>query len=81
MCDEAKKYAETLAQKGGLEHSSKEERDGQGENLSYGCSSTSAQTIEEAVTNWWDFAKFLLKFWNLTDKRYLYHDRKEHITF
>ncbi|KAJ7374790.1 hypothetical protein OS493_005140 [Desmophyllum pertusum] len=52
MCNEAKAYAAKLAAMGTLEHSSKEERHGQGENLSYGCSPTSAQSIEEAVTNW-----------------------------
>ena len=49
MCDEAKEYAEQLAQSrtGQLTHSSTEV----GENLSMGCS-MSGQTIEEAVTNW-----------------------------
>ncbi|KAJ7374888.1 hypothetical protein OS493_005241 [Desmophyllum pertusum] len=54
MCDEAKAYAAKLAAMGTLEHSSKEERHGQGENLSYGCSTNSAQSIEEAVTNWYN---------------------------
>ena len=52
MCDEAKAHAEKLSQMGTLEHSSSKELDGQGENLSMGCSSDSAQTMEEAVTNW-----------------------------
>ena len=50
MCDEAKAYAQQLAQMGTLMHSSSND----GENLSMGCSSDKAQTVEEAVTNWWD---------------------------
>ena len=52
MCDEAKAYAQTLVALGTLKHSSSEERDGQGENLSMGCSTNQAQAVEEAVTNW-----------------------------
>ena len=52
MCDEAKAHAEKLSQMGTLEHSSSKELDGQDENLSMGCSSDSAQTMEEAVANW-----------------------------
>ena len=52
MCDKAKAYAEHLAQLGGLVHSSRQERDGQGENLAMGCSTNKAQIMEEAVTNW-----------------------------
>lgn len=52
MCDQAKAYAQKLAQLGTLRHSSKEQREGQGENLSMGCSTNKAQTMEEAVTNW-----------------------------
>ena len=52
MCDQAKAYAVELAQQGALMHSSKEKRQGQGENLSMGCSTKKAQAIEEAVTNW-----------------------------
>ena len=52
MCDEAKAYAEVIAQKGRLEHSKDEERHGQGENLSMGCSSNIAQAMETAVENW-----------------------------
>ena len=52
MCDQAKAYAVKIAQQGVLMHSSKRERQGQGENLSMGCSSNKAQAIEEAVTNW-----------------------------
>ena len=48
MCEEAKAYAEQLAQMGTLTHSSS----GDGENLSMGCSTNKAQTMEEAVTNW-----------------------------
>ena len=57
MCDQAKAYAVELAQQGTLMHSSKEKRQGQGENLSMGCSSKKAQTMEEAVTNWSDIFK------------------------
>ena len=48
----AQAYAETLAQKGTLQHSPREERDGHGENLSFGCSTNAAQTVDDAVTNW-----------------------------
>jgi len=50
MCEEAKAYAEQLAQMGTLTHSSS----GDGENLSMGCSTNKAQTMEEAVTNWYN---------------------------
>ena len=53
MCDGAKEYAEKLAKMGGaLQHSSKEERNGEGENLSMGCSSERPQAMETAVENW-----------------------------
>lgn len=52
MCDEAKQYAEKLASMGNLKHSSRDERNGEGENLSMGCSSDKGQSMEEAVTNW-----------------------------
>ena len=52
MCDDAKAYAQKIADMGGLQHSSKQEREGQGENLSMGCSTNEAQAMEEAVTNW-----------------------------
>ena len=53
MCDEAKQYAQTLLNRGHLVHSPSSERSGQGENLAMGCSTSAAQPIEEAVTNWW----------------------------
>ena len=52
MCDEAKAYAEKIAKMGSLQHSTRDQRNGQGENLSMGCSTNAAQTMEEAVTNW-----------------------------
>lgn len=52
MCDEAKKYAEKIAQMGHMQHSSSTERNGQGENLSMGCSTNMAQAMETAVENW-----------------------------
>ena len=52
MCDEAKKYAEKLVEMGTLRHSDKSEREGQGENLSMGCSSDAPQAMETAVENW-----------------------------
>lgn len=52
MCDEAKEYAEKLARTGSFAHSPKNEREGQGENLSMGCSSDQAQAMETAVENW-----------------------------
>ena len=54
MCNEATAYAEKIAQMGKMKHSSREERAGQGENLSMGCSTNNAQSMEEAVTNWYD---------------------------
>ncbi|XP_078365354.1 Golgi-associated plant pathogenesis-related protein 1-like [Oculina patagonica] len=54
MCDQAKAYAQKIAQLGELKHSSKEEREEQGENLSMGCSTNKAQAMEEAVTNWYN---------------------------
>ena len=52
MCDQAKAYAKKIATMGALMHSNREDRDGQGENLSMGCSTNRAQSMEEAVTNW-----------------------------
>ena len=52
MCDSATKYAQKLAEMGTLQHSSKQDRPQQGENLSMGCSTNEAQPIEQAVTNW-----------------------------
>ena len=52
LCDAAAAYARKIAAEGNMQHSSREERDGHGENLSYGCSTNKAQTITEAVTNW-----------------------------
>ena len=51
MCNMAKEYADKIARMGMLKHSTSQERDGNGENLSMGCSTNSAQAIEEAVTN------------------------------
>ena len=52
MCDQAKAYADRLARMGTLQHSHESERRGQGENLSFGCSTSGSQSVEEAVTNW-----------------------------
>ena len=52
MCDQAKTYAKKIAAMGALMHSQREEREGQGENLSMGCSTSGPQSMEEAVTNW-----------------------------
>lgn len=52
MCDKAKEYAEKLAQTGNFAHSPDKEREGQGENLSMGCSTDQAQAMETAVENW-----------------------------
>ncbi|XP_031564749.1 protein PRY1-like [Actinia tenebrosa] len=54
MCDEAAEYAKTIAQQGQLRHSSREQRNSQGENLSMGCSTNSGQTTTEAVNNWYN---------------------------
>lgn len=53
MCDEAAAYAKIIAQSGSLKHSSRNEREGQGENLAMGCSTKKGQTITEGVTNWY----------------------------
>ena len=55
MCDQAKAYAPKIAQMDGLQlvHSSKREREGQGENLFMECSSFKGQAIEEAGAKWW----------------------------
>ena len=53
MCDQAKEYAKTLVSMGTLKHSSKSEREGQGENLSMGCSTNAPQAMETAVINWY----------------------------
>ena len=53
MCDEAKQYAQTLADMGSLVHSPSSDRVGQGENLAMECLSNGSPTIEDAVTNWW----------------------------
>ena len=52
MCDEAKQYAQTLADVGSLVHSPSSDRVGQGENLAMECLSNGSPTIEDAVTNW-----------------------------
>ena len=52
MSQSAASYAQTIASLGTLQHASKQERDNNGENLSYGCSSSKGQTVTEAVTNW-----------------------------
>lgn len=54
MCQEAATYAAELARMGTLKHSSKEQRNGQGENLSMGCSTKAGQTVTQAVTNWYE---------------------------
>lgn len=52
MCQEAANYAAKLAYSGEMRHSSRQQRQGQGENLSMGCSTNAGQTATEAVTNW-----------------------------
>ena len=52
MCDDAEAYAKKLAAMGTLVHSPRADRKGHGENLSMGCSTNAAQSMEEAVTNW-----------------------------
>ena len=56
MSAEAAKYAEVIAQKGSLKHSSTED----GENLSMGCTSGKKQmSAEEATKNWYILFVFL----------------------
>jgi uncharacterized protein YkwD len=52
MSQSAASYAAEIAKQGNLKHSSREARDNNGENLSYGCSSAKGQTATEAITNW-----------------------------
>ncbi|XP_048578797.1 protein PRY1-like isoform X2 [Nematostella vectensis] len=54
MSKAAKNYAEKLARTRTFRHASEGERDGAGENLSFGCSSKKRQTPEEAVTLWYN---------------------------
>lgn len=54
MCEQAKEYAEVLAALGTLTHASPEERNGQGENLYYSCSSQDPGTTEDAVEAWYN---------------------------
>ena len=52
MSQEAAAYAEKVAKLGQLEHASPEERNGDGENLSFKCGTEKGQTAAEAVTHW-----------------------------
>ena len=52
MSQEAAAYAEKIANLGQLKHASPEERNGDGENLSFKCGMEKGQTVAEAVTNW-----------------------------
>ena len=52
MCQQAAAHAAKIANKGALQHSTKDERQGQGENLSMGCSTNAGQTATQAVSNW-----------------------------
>ena len=53
MCQQAAAYAAKLANMGTLQHSAKDQRQGQGENLSMGCSTKGGQTATQAVSNWY----------------------------
>lgn len=52
MCNAAAQWAKEIAENGSLIHTAAEQRPGQGENLSMGCSTAQAQTMKEAVANW-----------------------------
>ena len=52
MSQEAAAYAEKIAKLGQLEHARPEERNGDGENLSFKCGTEKGQTAAEAVTHW-----------------------------
>ena len=52
MCNAAALWAKEIAENGSLVHSDEDQRPGQGENLSMGCSSDTPQTVKEAVDNW-----------------------------
>ena len=51
MSRQAAAYAQKIANRGALQHASREERNGDGENLSMGCDAD-GQTTAEATTNW-----------------------------
>lgn len=55
MSQMAQAYAQKIAAQGVLKHSSRLERQGQGENLSMGCKTgpNGGQTVTEAITNWY----------------------------
>ena len=58
MSQEATKYADVIAAKGNLEHSSTND----GENLAMGCTSgTNEMSAEEAVKNWFVLVTFCFK--------------------
>lgn len=52
MSQLAASYAEKLAQISKLQHSSGEERNGDGENLAKGCAPKHPQTVKGAITEW-----------------------------
>ncbi|XP_068723223.1 Golgi-associated plant pathogenesis-related protein 1-like isoform X1 [Montipora capricornis] len=54
MCNAAALWAKEIAENGSLVHSDEDQRPGQGENLSMGCSSDTPQTVKEAVDNWYN---------------------------
>ena len=51
MSRQAGAYAQKIANQGDLKHSSREERNNDGENLSFRCDAD-GQTIVEATTKW-----------------------------
>ena len=52
MSDAAAVYAQKMADTGKMQHSKREERPGQGENLGMGCSTTKPLSLMQAITNW-----------------------------
>ena len=52
LCDDAQAWAEEISRLETVQHSPRNQRQGQGETLSMGCAHDGGQTVDEAVTNW-----------------------------
>ncbi len=64
MSKAAEEYAKKLASTGSFQHSSRDERKGDGENLAMKCTSEKGDEMsaEEATKNWWVFDSFFLEY-------------------
>ena len=61
MCNEAEAYAKTLAQRGGPENFSARDRNNDGENVAYSCSSVPGASYSgaKATKNWYGICMLL----------------------